>query len=134
MDSFLYIVLFIFFLRIRRPPRSTRTDTLFPYTTLFRSGWGKKLASITIAWRAAHFPSFAAFRRSRNRTLFFWAGRIRRSADRRPDSGAAAGDCTPLRGPGASVGMQPLDPKRVVTGERVAVSVDLGGRRIPTKK
>src|SRR3546814_6281032 len=23
---------------IRRPPRSTRTDTLFPYTTLFRSG------------------------------------------------------------------------------------------------
>src|SRR3546814_4689764 len=25
---------------IRRPPRSTRTDTLFPYTTLFRSGRG----------------------------------------------------------------------------------------------
>src|SRR3546814_2410670 len=30
------MVLF-FFLMIRRPPRSTRTDTLFPYTTLFRS-------------------------------------------------------------------------------------------------
>src|SRR3546814_15769136 len=28
---------FIFCLMIRRPPRSTRTDTLFPYTTLFRS-------------------------------------------------------------------------------------------------
>src|SRR3546814_2579403 len=28
---------YIFFLMIRRPPRSTRTDTLFPYTTLFRS-------------------------------------------------------------------------------------------------
>src|SRR3546814_13773293 len=27
-----------FFLMIRRPPRSTRTDTLIPYTTLFRSG------------------------------------------------------------------------------------------------
>src|SRR3546814_11647409 len=27
----------VFFLRIRRPPRSTRTDTLFPYTTLFRA-------------------------------------------------------------------------------------------------
>src|SRR3546814_15711674 len=26
-----------FFLQLRRPPRSTRTDTLFPYTTLFRS-------------------------------------------------------------------------------------------------
>src|SRR3546814_13968765 len=31
------ILLFFFFLMIRRPPRSTRTDTLFPYTTLFRS-------------------------------------------------------------------------------------------------
>src|SRR3546814_7498014 len=30
--------LLCFFLMIRRPPRSTRTDTLFPYTTLFRSG------------------------------------------------------------------------------------------------
>src|SRR3546814_3411031 len=29
--------LFFFFLMIRRPPGSTRTDTLFPYTTLFRS-------------------------------------------------------------------------------------------------
>src|SRR3546814_11570905 len=28
---------FVFFVMIRRPPRSTRTDTLFPYTTLFRS-------------------------------------------------------------------------------------------------
>src|SRR3546814_7349686 len=34
-DVCLYI--FFFFLMIRRPPRSTRTDTLFPYTTLFRS-------------------------------------------------------------------------------------------------
>src|SRR3546814_12809954 len=30
-------MLVFFFLMIRRPPRSTRTDTLFPYTTLFRS-------------------------------------------------------------------------------------------------
>src|SRR3546814_19395173 len=30
-------VIVLFFLMIRRPPRSTRTDTLFPYTTLFRS-------------------------------------------------------------------------------------------------
>src|SRR3546814_16639364 len=30
-------ICFFFFLMIRRPPRSTRTDTLFPYTTLFRS-------------------------------------------------------------------------------------------------
>src|SRR3546814_9438906 len=32
-----------FFLMIRRPPRSTRTDTLFPYTTLFRSYLAGKL-------------------------------------------------------------------------------------------
>src|SRR3546814_14514871 len=31
------ICVLFFFLMIRRPPRSTRTDTLFPYTTLFRS-------------------------------------------------------------------------------------------------
>src|SRR3546814_19085610 len=34
---FRLIYSFIFFLMIRRPPRSTRTDTLFPFTTLFRS-------------------------------------------------------------------------------------------------
>src|SRR3546814_2083534 len=33
----LFLFIAIFFLMIRRPPRSTRTDTLFPYTTLFRS-------------------------------------------------------------------------------------------------
>src|SRR3546814_11812347 len=32
------VIIVFFFLMIRRPPRSTRTDTLFPYTTLFRSG------------------------------------------------------------------------------------------------
>src|SRR3546814_10991324 len=31
------LISLFFFLMIRRPPRSTRTDTLFPYTTLFRS-------------------------------------------------------------------------------------------------
>src|SRR3546814_2135831 len=33
-------VCFVVFLMIRRPPRSTRTDTLFPYPTLFRSHRG----------------------------------------------------------------------------------------------
>src|SRR3546814_10119253 len=36
-------VMFLF-LMIRRPPRSTRTDTLFPYTTLFRSAWSQRYA------------------------------------------------------------------------------------------
>src|SRR3546814_11861168 len=37
---------------IRRPPRSTRTDTLFPYTTLFRSHL------FCSAFRAPHLPRF----------------------------------------------------------------------------
>src|SRR3546814_14804653 len=40
------LLLCVFFLMIRRPPRSTRTDTLFPYTTLFRSfgAWWRRAA------------------------------------------------------------------------------------------
>src|SRR3546814_14508026 len=42
---------------IRRPPRSTRTDTLFPYTTLFRSqrgrGVGRSIYSTVESWAAA---------------------------------------------------------------------------------
>src|SRR3546814_13854785 len=34
----------VFFLMIRRPPRSTRTDTLLPYTTLFRSPFMRAIA------------------------------------------------------------------------------------------
>src|SRR3546814_14236640 len=42
MSYYLVVVVCFFFLMIRRPPRSTRTDTLLPYTALFRStdnGW-----------------------------------------------------------------------------------------------
>src|SRR3546814_8476470 len=41
----------VFFLMIRRPPRSTRTDTLFPYTTLFRSLLRRPLAEGTVPGR-----------------------------------------------------------------------------------
>src|SRR3546814_17612734 len=43
---------------IRRPPRSTRTDTLFPYTTLFRS----LSLAIMIGWEKAAFTKRGAFR------------------------------------------------------------------------
>src|SRR3546814_19396140 len=46
--SYLFFLLF-FFLMIRRPPRSTRTDTLFPYTTLFRSLKATKVDGIYTA-------------------------------------------------------------------------------------
>src|SRR3546814_2880542 len=40
-----YSLCVFFFLMIRRPPRSTRTDTLFPYTTLFRSNLASSSAA-----------------------------------------------------------------------------------------
>src|SRR3546814_15299595 len=45
----IFLLFYFFFLMIRRPPRSTRTDTLFPYTTLFRSlrgGFGELVRAI----------------------------------------------------------------------------------------
>src|SRR3546814_9023690 len=41
----------MFFLMIRPPPRSTRPDTLFPYTTLFRSPGSGKTTIITFLWK-----------------------------------------------------------------------------------
>src|SRR3546814_20018416 len=56
-----------FFLMIRRPPRSTRTDTLFPYTTLFRSRFRSDRsasAASGLAHRAHHLSSATNARRS----------------------------------------------------------------------
>src|SRR3546814_2089622 len=47
---------------IRRPPRSTRTDTLFPYTTLFRSAAFPEWAEWAAAEALAGFPVSAAGR------------------------------------------------------------------------
>src|SRR3546814_16731591 len=47
--------MFVFFFSIRRPPRSTRTDTLFPDTTLFRSWDGTTLSLFSDAERVARF-------------------------------------------------------------------------------
>src|SRR3546814_12928197 len=63
MSFFVFVICYCFvisslcFLMIRRPPRSTRTDTLFPYTTLFRSS--RRAASSGIELRQeelAHAP------------------------------------------------------------------------------
>src|SRR3546814_15580525 len=60
------LILFLFFVMIRRPPRSTRTDTLFPYTTLFRSGAAAKTgletaAGFTTAGLATFFTVLTTF-------------------------------------------------------------------------
>src|SRR3546814_15161664 len=67
----------VFFLMILRPPRSTRTDTLFPYTTLFRSARGGRSAARTL--------SGAAQRGGPGRTAGTYFGR-NRQADRYGDS------------------------------------------------
>src|SRR3546814_5514560 len=57
--------LFFFFLMIRRPPRSTRTDTLFPYTTLFRSrGRSAGTAPVCLPKGRPPFRSRATIRRN----------------------------------------------------------------------
>src|SRR3546814_16143272 len=48
-----YCVVVFFCLMIRRPPRSTRTDTLFPYTTLFRSDDGPTRPACRRRWTHA---------------------------------------------------------------------------------
>src|SRR3546814_85433 len=52
--------LYVLFLMIRRPPRSTRTDTLFPYTTLFRSVYPdfKEIDRYTGVLKAKNFEIF----------------------------------------------------------------------------
>src|SRR3546814_20530397 len=56
---------------IRRPPRSTRTDTLFPYTTLFRSvradGWTRTADQAMAARPCRREAECAAWRRARRR-------------------------------------------------------------------
>src|SRR3546814_7858441 len=58
---------FFFFLMIRRPPRSTRTDTLFPYTTLFRSAirkpsssWPPRLSTAPSGWLSSMASNISA--------------------------------------------------------------------------
>src|SRR3546814_5308913 len=72
---YLLVVLCLFcFLMIRRPPRSTRTDTLFPYTTLFRSA---DLCARTFDGGDGQFD-FRARRRARCRAREYRADRGQR--------------------------------------------------------
>src|SRR3546814_6909003 len=67
----------------RRPPRSTRTDTLFPYTTLFRSRQGGQLFGC--AWRGACHEAPGLRQSGRADELAFRNHAARGGAARRPD-------------------------------------------------
>src|SRR3546814_12464654 len=115
---------------ILRSPRSTRTDTRFPYTTLFRSESCRLTCSLpcplppgrSCLYSRADFPLGAPIRHVRDqesRARLF--GRPRHL--RHPE---VAADDLRLRGG--------EDRKSVVYGKSVSVRVDLGGRRIIKKK
>src|SRR3546814_15687011 len=139
-----------FFLMIRRPPRSTRTDTLFPYTTLFRSRLARLHRRRDQAARHAPADLPGAQHAARQ------AAREPLEKARQPaalGSGAQHGDLSlssiqavipdkrayasairdPCQRPGAKPNHGPSgqarDRKSVVSGKGVSVRVDLGGRR-----
>src|SRR3546814_11743636 len=128
---------------IRRPPRSTRTDTLFPYTTLFRSTLVEKDAAA-----AAIVGDPAVLRKRRPRLRAVGIGQaIAEGKQRRP---VMSGRCRPGRRQaplkvegnravlagkqqvGDAGAFGPRQPggerKSGVEGKRVAERVDLGGR------
>src|SRR3546814_402841 len=121
-----------FFLLIRRPPRSTRTDTLFPYATLFRSAGG---GGRGVQDRDARARSRAAAHRGgvrrrgratdcRLRRLCRRAAPVRQ-ADRRASVDPGADRRFEDRGAGGpGIG---ADRKRVGLGKSVSVRVDLVG-------
>src|SRR3546814_17037031 len=115
---------------IRRPPRSTRTDTLFPYTTLFRSVYGLR----GHAWRSTdHGASWQALDTHLDASLsaattfdhrimlIGQTGQVLISSD-----GGATRAPAPV-----DVRVPARDRKSVVSGKSVPVRVDLGGPRIP---
>src|SRR3546814_18893803 len=88
-----FLLLYFFFLMIRRPPRSTHTDTLFPYTTLFRS---------------RHRAVDGAQRSGVDRRGTACGERRARPAGRRRGAGAGAGVVQEAKAGAALAGAQPI--------------------------
>src|SRR3546814_16357981 len=122
----------------RRPPRSTRPNTLFPYTTLVRSAPANARAAATVdhlrQWHRIYPPS--PHRKATRypglllRSARPMAERRHRKRHRSPPS------IPPPKNQPRRLAPQRLrrDRKSVVKGKSVPVRVDLGGRRIIKKK
>src|SRR3546814_18236059 len=115
---------------IRRPPRSTRTDTLFPYTTLFRSldAGGRRHGDRHGRRRRPHAGRGQPPRSASGRL------RLLTEAGRQVVPGPPRGGPGRLPRPGDGRRQGPVlngrrDRKSVVSGKRVSVRVDLGGGR-----
>src|SRR3546814_17280832 len=129
---------------IRRPPRSTRTDTLFPYTTLFRSPIREDFLCV----RETDMYEVKADALEESFDAVLQAEKI---AALEADMAALKGQVVAAQRPaldgvkGGSIDPQRaafverylrrgLDRKSVVSGKRVAVRVDPGGRGYIKKK
>src|SRR3546814_18650815 len=126
---------------IRRPPRSTRTDTLFPYTTLFRSRVARLIADVL-----RRFDDDTTTRHALADEIIGVAFELQMQTTRVPDTetlacGAAhiararlVGHSEVAPTPRNLAG-QPCTPRKsVVWGKSVSVRVDHGGRRLIRKK
>src|SRR3546814_17664638 len=134
---------------IRRPPRSTRTDTLFPYTTLFRSVAFLNVDDLRLGHQV--FNRIAVLRDNGDLALRLivleelnTAGHLRDDGivlrlaglDQFSNARQTAGDVAGL-GSFAGNTSQPVGSQHrtsVVAGKRVSVGVDHGGGRISQKK
>src|SRR3546814_20605409 len=115
----------------RRQPRSTRTDTRFPYTTLIRSIHDNPCRDRRCGRASARYPRHYSRHRppkrppARQRDFL----RPRTFEQARKTVEKRRRDEAPSRSQ-----PEPLDRKSVVSGKRVSVRVDIGGRRIFKKK
>src|SRR3546814_19169309 len=122
---------------IRRPPRSTRTDTLFPYTTLFRSHvgssagdrlypnafWPQNLVSTLAGQESGRTPG----QRTRRHQRPYSGNQCGHHQAGHGSNGTCARRCWAGSGKDA-------DRKSVVEGKRVEGRVDIGGRRMIKKE
>src|SRR3546814_19679772 len=126
-----------FFLMIRQPPRSTRTYTLFPYTTLFRSNVSRRTQ--------CQYPLTQTYNRA-VRIFLYRAGNVPKIATddhsiigifdcyRPGPSCLCLNPCEQRLLPNLGDPITGEDRKRVGQGKSASVSVDSGGRRIIKKK
>src|SRR3546814_20309088 len=132
---------------IRRPPRSTRTDTLFPYTTLFRSFGDKDPIDKVIAIGANRFKVIGVFSDKGDAIIgpgdrfclipISKAEQLEASENTSYTITVMADNPQMIEGTiGEATGLlrNIRDRQSVVKGKSVSVRVDLGGRRVIKKK
>src|SRR3546814_19986842 len=116
---------------IRRPPRSTRTDTLFPYTTLFRSLAAQHRRTVAHLHAGDGAERDLLARRRQDRQAREFADTVAQLA-RIADADRVARE--PLHRLAGSLAADRADRQSLGEGKSVSVSVDLGGRRLINKK